>query len=496
MTATQDLTLAKKHLKAENYSRAKRLAERALHSDPAKAEGHEILGSIEVLRMRPAYAIPHLKDSLDLQENDASVWNKLGWCYQATNQNQKAVDAFTQALKLEPGFYEALAGIGICLLPLGKFKAAQKNLEAAIAISDAQLEPYLMLATFTPKGKSKAFLKKMLALAGTVSDALPKEQAMLQFAIARAYDHQGDKKNFIKHLASANRLQMVNAPAWYPANRLVCDRSKKIFTPELLKATNPPSAKRFTPIFIVGLLRSGTTLLEQILASHSKIFGADELQLLRKCLVEDPMRDRNRIYPSFVPTLSEEELLNMAGQYQTKVGALAPDYGYITDKMGGNSFFIGMIKKVMPWAKVIHIRRHPCDAAFSMYSRWFDTTNPFANDLGEMAKYFRLNFELMEHWRKVLPGFILEIKYEDLVYDLEGSARKVFKFCGLEWEKQCLDFHRTERPVRTLSGTQVREKLYTSSIGRWREYERDLQPFISGIEDLIEPYGYPWPDKG
>ena len=208
------------------------------------------------------------------------------------------------------------------------------------------------------------------------------------------------------------------------------------------------------------------------------------------------MRDRNKIYPSFVPALSEEELLNLADQYQTRLKALAPDYEYITDKMVGNSLYAGMIKKVMPWAKVIHIHRHPCDIAFSMYSRWFDSTTPFANDLEEMAKYFRLTFEIMEYWHKVLPGFVLEVKYEDLVQDLEGTAKKIFKFCGLKWEKQCLDFHQTERAVNTLSSTQVREKIYTSSIGRWRDYEGDLQPFISGIEDLIEPYGYPWPDKG
>ncbi|MCH8172452.1 MAG: sulfotransferase [Proteobacteria bacterium] len=493
MSKTPELALAKNHIEAGNYARAKRLIERILRPGADNSEALQLLGNIEVFRGRPGLAIPYFRKSLDLDDSRADVWASLGWCYQTLRKTDRAVKAFKKALALEAGHYEARAGLGATLILLGRVKEAQGHLEAAIARSDKNLEPYRLLAAFTNKGKEKAFLKGMLDLEKRCEKYPVSEQVQLTFALASAFDKQGDKENFLKSMEKANALQRRSAPDWYPPNKAMCDLSREVFTAEFCKKTNPPGLKKITPILIVGMPRAGASLVEQILASHGEIFGGGELPAIRQIVVEEPMQGRQEIYPAFVPELSDEELSAMAARYQAKVVSLAGQHGYITDKMPGNEYFLGMIHKIMPWARVIHIRRHPCDTALSIYSRYFDGALPFTSSLTSLAKYFRLSHTYMEHWKAVLPGFALDIKYEDLVADIEATTRKMLKFCGLEWDPACLEYYRNKRPVHTHSAAQVRQKIYTSSIGRWQDYKKTLQPFISGIEDIIEAYGYPRP---
>jgi hypothetical protein len=231
--------------------------------------------------------------------------------------------------------------------------------------------------------------------------------------------------------------------------------------------------------------RSGTTLIEQILASHPEIFGAGELKQLRDAVVK--FRDEGRlIFPDLLPSISDERLREFGEEYVAEISRFAPNAARIIDKTPSHYMFLGLIHLVLPNARVIHAVRDPVDTCISCFSKNFRDGHYYIYDLGELGRYYRQYQKLMAHWHRVLPPRrILDVRYEDVVADLEGEARRIIAHLGLEWDPRCLAFHETERPVRTASAAQVRQPIYTTSIGRRRAYAPFLGPLLRelGLSD-------------
>jgi hypothetical protein len=229
--------------------------------------------------------------------------------------------------------------------------------------------------------------------------------------------------------------------------------------------------------------RSGTSLVEQILASHPGVFGAGERKLLGQ--VWNAMSSTfagRRAFPEAVAAMTEAQLGDLGARYVGELARLAPSARRITDKPPSNFFFAGVIDLALPNARLVHVARDPVDTCFSCFSKLFADGNPYSYDLAELGRYYRHYEALMAHWRRVLPaGRILDVRYEDLVGDLEGETRRMLSHCGLEWDPRCLAYHRTERPVLTASAVQVRQPIYQHSIGRWRCYEPFLAPLIEAL---------------
>ena len=231
--------------------------------------------------------------------------------------------------------------------------------------------------------------------------------------------------------------------------------------------------------------RSGTTLIEQILASHPKVFGGGELRELANQTArirgpEDPS------YPDLVPTIAADELCRLGANYIEAVRRKAPQAARVTDKMPGNFAFAGLIHLALPNARMIHARRDLRDVAFSCFSLHFASGHEYTYDLAELGRHCYAYAQLMQHWRTVLPeGAILEVQYEELVADLEHQARRIVTHCGLEWDDACLSFYETQRSVRTASAAQVRRPIYQSSIGRWRPHKARLQPLLKELEACL-----------
>ena len=263
------------------------------------------------------------------------------------------------------------------------------------------------------------------------------------------------------------------------------DRIRAVFTAELMHQKRDLGDPSMIPVFIVGMPRSGTTLVEQILASHPKVFGAGELSEFSKAVTSLGMPNGALSFPETVPGLSAEQLRQLGTSYLDAIEAAAPGAERITDKMPANFRFVGLIHLALPNARIIHMRRDPVDTCLSCFSLLFVGDLPYCYDLGELGRYYRAYQTLMEHWRQVLPaGVMLEVQYEEVVADVERQARQIVAYCGLEWDDACLAFYRTQRPIRTSSAAQVRQPIYRTSVGRWKPYRHLLQPLIKelGVE--------------
>ena len=241
-----------------------------------------------------------------------------------------------------------------------------------------------------------------------------------------------------------------------------------------------PSA---VPIFILGMPRSGSTLIEQILASHPSVQAAGELRNL-SAVVERSLQSGGRqfAYPEYLSLLGPDDFKRMGQAYLASLPPLPTGKTRLVDKAPGNFWYVGLIRLALPHAKIIHTVRDPVDTCVSCFSKLFSFGHPFSYDLVELGHYYRRYSNLMDYWRSVLPaGSILDVAYEDVVDDLEGQARRMLDYCGLPWDPACLKFHETERPIITASNVQVRQPLYRTAVSRWRRYEKHLGPLLAEL---------------
>lgn len=257
---------------------------------------------------------------------------------------------------------------------------------------------------------------------------------------------------------------------------------KEMFSAELFKKHSNSGTDNNAPIFILGMPRSGTTLTEQILSSHQMVYGAGELPDIRKLLSQMCGAGEYKKFPKLVGSLGNDDLSRIGSEYIKGLRKRNSSAEHITDKMPHNFLHVGMIRLMLPNAKIIHCKRDPIDNCLSIFKQNFGGVHKYAYDLAELGGYHLLYQDLMEHWNKVLPGFVFELQYEDMVADQEGMTRKLLEFCGLPWDDNCLQFHKSERTVKTASYTQVRKKIYSDSVQLWKRYEQELQPLISALD--------------
>jgi hypothetical protein len=254
---------------------------------------------------------------------------------------------------------------------------------------------------------------------------------------------------------------------------------KRVFTKEFINRHKRGYRLAEGPIFILGMMRSGSTLVEQILASHPDVFGAGELTLFRQALNG---QTKHGAYPDAAANLSPGAIDAIGAAYEARLGREAPSFRRITDKYLHNFLYCGLIALALPHARIIHTVRDPLDTCLSIYSKLFTGHHAYAYDLAELGRYHRAYRSLMEHWRQVLPeGMMIDLRYEELVGDLEGQARRLLDHCDLPWNDACLSFHSTDRAVRTASATQVRQPIYKSSVGRWKPAPQLLQPLVEAL---------------
>ena len=310
------------------------------------------------------------------------------------------------------------------------------------------------------------------------------ERIDLQFALGKAYEDLKQHERSFRHLLAGNKLKRAQIHYDEAEAMDYMQRIRAVFDAALCRAKAGGGEPAPTPVFIVGMPRSGTTLIEQIIASHPKAVGAGELFDFDNIVQSLTGLNGGALsFPEVVATMSGEQLRQVGARYLAAVRALAPTAERVADKMPWNFHFPGLIHLALPNARIIHARRDPVDTCLSCFSILFEGAgNPFTYDLGELGRFYRAYDSLMAHWRAVLPpGLMLEVRYEEVVGELEKQARSIIAHCGLEWDDACLAFHATRRPVRTSSVAQVRKPIYHSSVGRWRPYRDQLRPLFEEL---------------
>ena len=411
--------------------------------------------------------------------DDVQALAGLGNALAAAGRHAEAEPVFRRLLKKDRNNAAGHFGLGNVLKQLGRFGEAREVLSRAAALAPRVPAYHLALAEtapFTEDDGRLAALEHLAAEAGGLSGV---QQAETHFALAKAYDDLKRYAEAFEHLQKGNRLYRGLVP-YDEAELLAFFRELiDVFTPEAMEKFRGTGHPSELPVFIVGMPRSGTTLIEQVLASHPDVFGGGEL-LFTQDLILGGYAGPD--YPADLMSVPRDTFTKFGGYYAVRLGALAPQARRFTDKLPANFRHLGLIRLSLPNARIIHVRRDPMDTCFSCYSKLFWSGLNYTYDLGELGRYYKAYDALMAHWRSVLPqGAMLEVSYEELVADFEAGARRLVEFCGLDWDERCLRFYENKRAVRTLSEFQVRQPVFASSIGRWRPYGQWLSPLIEAL---------------
>jgi hypothetical protein len=332
-------------------------------------------------------------------------------------------------------------------------------------------------------------LTEMERLLGEADTLALGERTDLYFALGKAYDDLGRHAEAAQQWLQGNALKRREISYDAAAVDEVFERIRNVFAQDWLEIRQGAGHPSAIPVFIIGMPRSGTTLVEQILASHPQVFGGGETKYFADAIGEIEA-GRDVVYPDVASTLTGFDFSDLGNRYLTDSLRFAgPDALHVTDKMPSNFLFAGLIHLSLPNATIIHTVRDPVDTCLSCFSKLFTGELNYTYDLAELGRYYRQYQLLMTHWKRVLPaGRIFDVCYEELVEDVEGQARRIVAHCGLQWDTRCLSFQENDRPVRTASATQVRQPVYKSAVGRWRPYGAFLAPLLRelGVANAID----------
>jgi tetratricopeptide (TPR) repeat protein len=484
--ALDNLGIAWRELGARR--RAEALHRRALEIDPRRARSHYGIGSAQLERGRVEDAAASFQHVLDLEPTHVAAHLGLA---AALRQQRRVVEAQAiceRALALAPRSAEAVWLLGELRGDLGAFPEAQELYRRAI-----ELDP-----SFPSAFSSMALQRRMTAadapwqagVEGLLAKGPPLSHAIgLRYALGKYFDDLGRHDEAFRHFRMANELTKRYG-AVYDGEKLTRRIDTLIATFDAQFMSTPPRASASAsaserPVFVLGMPRSGTSLAEQILASHPAVFGAGEISFWDDAFgAHHPQGWVGEAGAKAISAIADEYLVRTArAQAQAQAPAPAPALR-VVDKMPANFLYAGLIHAAFPRARIIHLRRHPIDTCLSIYFQNFLNAAAFCNDLEHLAHYYREYVRITDHWRAVLPATaFLEVPYEDLVADQERWSRRMLEFIDLPWDPRCLEFHRAERVVITASKWQVRQSINAASVGRWRNYERHVGPLESLLRE-------------
>ena len=431
---------------------------------------------------RHAEAVLSFEEALALDPKSPLALSNRGEALQKLMRADEALASYDAAIALAPEFAEAHGNRGYLLTQLGRTDEAIEALGRAIELEPTYPRFYQHLAPLRRFAPGDPLIAQMQRLSGR-PDLSAEDRIELGFALAKALADTGAHEPAFDELSRANRLKRSTIPYDEAAMLGELERTGRLFGEDFLARTAGAGDPDRAPILIVGMPRSGSTLVEQILASHPKVFAAGEYAGLDEAIAEALRRGRADPFPEGAAQLSPDAIGGLGRDYAQRLRALSPGAERIVDKTLSNFRYLGLVHAALPGARFIHVRRDPVDACMSCYGRLFGGGQPFAYDLRELGRYWRALDRLTQRWRELLPaGVLLEVGYEALIAEPEPQIRRLLEHCGLQWDPRCLDFHRTDRQVRTSSASQVRRPIYKGAVGASRAYLPYLGPLLETLD--------------
>ena len=432
-----------------------------------------------------AIAIYHR--ALQLEPDSADTYSHLGHVLKEQGEISVAKEHYIRALNIDPTCTEGLLGLGVLHSTNGDTHKASSFFHDVLKVDpDNLITRYLLAYIAKCHADDDNFIAlQLLEQKALNSDTpMPDDQAVIMyFALGKCLNDLG--KYDFAFLKYQKACQAQRRTFEYSAAEMsqLFKETTRVFDKTIIKRLSAGGNTSRRPIFVLGMPRSGTTLTEQIIASHPDVHGAGELPNM-------PSISRRKVgacnFPNNILSLENQTISLWANEYLKALDSYAPDAQYITDKMPYNFWLAGLIHIMFPNAKIIHVKRHPADNCLSCYTTMFgENSQLHTYDLAELGYYYVDYLGLMEHWKSVLPsGTILDVQYEDIVADQDTQSRRIINFLELEWNDACTNFHKLERSVNTASMVQVRKPIYKSSMGRWRNYEKHLKPLLDALGDL------------
>jgi tetratricopeptide (TPR) repeat protein len=450
------------------------------------------LGSLLYERDRLDEAVDAFERAIALDVDDAQSHFNLGNTLAAADAHARAAECYGRALELQPGHAGALIGKGHVLKTIGKQHEAIEAYRACIVAKPDYGQVWWSLANL----KTYRFTADEIARMERLLDdpkLFPDNRIATLFALGKASEDAGDFARAFAFYSDGNRAQRAHVAYDPVQTETLNDRIIDLFDEKFFAGRAGFGHDDPAPIFIVGLPRSGSTLIEQILASHSQVDGTSELSNLGQlALATGKYRSDGVSYPETLRDLEAADFAALGRAYIEQTRWQRGAAVYFTDKMPNNFPTIGFLKLILPNAKVIDARRHPMDSCMGSFKQLFAKGQTFTYDLFELAEYYLQYVRIMKHWDRVLPGTVLRVDYEAMLADQEGQTRRILTHCGLAWEDACLDFHRTERAVKTASSEQVRQPVYKTSLQSWWRFapqladlEQHLAPVLAELPDHV-----------
>ena len=495
--------------KSKNLKEAKILNKKLLESNPNEVFLYNIMGLILTEKGELNEAIINFKKGIEINPNYSVIYNNLGTAFKSKgelilaekqylksiklnyqvseshnnlgnlyldmNKYKESIKCYKEAIKINKKFFPAYYNLGNIYINLGNFNLARKYLEKSINMNKFLFTAHRNLSQIIKYSHNNKHYKLLKNIYND-SKIPDRKKVEIAFALGKASDDIQNYNDAFNYYKIGNDLRRNDLKFSIENEKDEFKKIKKVFSNKFINDNKNLLNKNTAPIFIIGMPRSGTTLIEQIISNHPNVYGGDELNYLPNIIVKH-FKDIELISKS-----SNAEILKVGKEYINKINNLSNNSRRVTDKLPINFKWIGLIKIILPYSKIIHCTRSPEDVCLSIYKNYF--VNPklnFAYNLSELTEFYNLYHDLMIYWKNLLPDFIYDVTYEKIISKPENEIKRLLKFCNLSWNNNCVKFYKNKRPIKTASYAQARKKLYKTSVNSWKNYNKYLENFFKKL---------------